>query len=171
MLLILSWLLASCGGGPREVRPTSGAASGTHAAIVIAPFSLGKAKIQDNAEVQAFASQLPDEFPGYVTSFLARDRRQILSAPPAGGEDYLLVEGDFLAITAGSFAARFVVGFGAGRSTVEASWTIKDGLSGGVLGTYRDAAHSGNAYRGMTAVESDARALARVVARTIREHR
>jgi hypothetical protein len=167
LLLSVSLLLGACGGGGREVRTSPRPAGANYAAIVIAPFSLEKAQIQENADVRSFAAGLPEEFPGYVKSFLARERRQILRTPPAGGQDYLLVEGDFTAITAGNFAARFVVGFGAGRSTVEAAWTIRDGRTGAVLASHREAAHSGNAYRGMTAIESDARALAKVVARTI----
>jgi hypothetical protein len=50
---------------------------------------------------------------------------------------------------------------------VAAEWTVKDASTGKVLGEYKKNQHSSSSVRGIHALESDARYLARYVASTI----
>jgi hypothetical protein len=51
------------------------------------------------------------------------------------GEDVLIVEGRFVQIDPGSRAKRYFVGFGAGKSSVKVTGTVKDG-TGRLLATF-----------------------------------
>jgi uncharacterized protein DUF4410 len=68
------------------------------------------------------------------------------AAPPAGGEAVpegaLVVEGKFLKIDPGSRAKRYLGGFGAGKSGVQVTGSLKD-ASGKVLAEFTHMKHSG----------------------------
>ena len=53
----------------------------------------------------------------------------------ASGDDRLIVEGRFVQLDPGSRAKRYFVGFGAGKSSVKVTGTVKDG-AGRVLATF-----------------------------------
>jgi hypothetical protein len=171
VLLGLIAIAVSCG-HPRLGTTPSGAppaaSARRYATVVIRPFSLEGARIQENPRVKEFAVGLPDLLARDIKGYLQSRRNPptvIVGGKPAA--DSLVVEGSFLDITAGSTAARWIVGLGAGRSTVSARWVIKDGASGETLATHEEASHTGGTYTGMTAIESDADALARKVVNTL----
>ncbi len=148
---------------------------GQYTTIVLKEFSLEGAAIQENEDVKAFAQTLPPDFVEWVASYLGSmkvaqkvvvEKAEKGETPPAGA---LVVEGHFTKITAGSTAARWVVGFGAGSSTVGAEWTVKDVGTGKVLNKFNKNQHTSSSVRGIHAVESDARYLAKYVASTIQK--
>ncbi len=147
---------------------------GNYTTIVLKEFSLEGAAIQENADTKDFAQTLPPEFAEWVASYLEsmKVEQKVMvekagkgEAPSAGA---LVVEGRFTKITAGSTAARWVVGWGAGASTCGAEWTVKDS-TGKVLGKFNKNQHTASSVRGIHALESDARFLARYVASTIQK--
>ncbi|MFH0872537.1 MAG: DUF4410 domain-containing protein [bacterium] len=146
---------------------------GKYSTIVLKEFSLEGAAIQDNPDTEAYAESLPTEFSQMVEEFLEvykASQKVVLEKAGKGGASEggaVVVEGRFTKITAGSTAARIVVGWGAGSSTVAAEWTVKDASTGKVLGEYKKNQHSSSSVRGIHALESDARYLARYVASTI----
>jgi hypothetical protein len=144
LLLLGIWMSASL------------AAEGKYSTIILKEFSLEGAAIQENPDTEAFAKGLPSQFSLMVEEFLQ------VPSPQA-----VIVEGRFTKITAGSTAARIVVGLGAGASTVGAEWTVKDATTGKVLGKYNKNQHSSSGVRGIHALESDSRYLAKYVASTI----
>jgi len=166
LVLAVVTLLFSCR-STGSVKP--GASLSKYSAIVISDFSLEGTKIQANPDVEVFAKRLPANFAAMVKDYLdgmGIFRKVVLkkNASSVAGTEYLVLTGKFTKITAGSTAARWVVGFGAGASTVGAKWEVRDGRTGKVLGSWEKNRHTSGAYRGMTAVESDARHLARDVA-------
>jgi hypothetical protein len=146
---------------------------GQYTTIVLKEFSLEGAAIQENEDVKAFAQTLPPDFAEWVSSYLeSMHVSQKVVVEKGKGEvpqGALLVEGRFTKITAGSTAARWVVGWGAGSSTVGAEWTVKDASTGKVVNTFKKNQHTSSSVRGIHAVESDARFLAKYVASTIQK--
>ncbi len=146
-----------------------------YSTIVLKQFSLQGTAIQENEDVKAFAETLPPDFAQWVASYLESMKVapkvvvETAGKIEAAQEGSLLVEGRFTKITAGSTAARWVVGFGAGASTVGAEWTIKDAGSGKVLDKFNKNQHTSSSVRDIHAVESDARYLAKYVASTIQK--
>jgi hypothetical protein len=145
---------------------------GQYTTIVLKEFSLEGAAIQENEDTKAFAQTLPPDFAQWVASYLESMHvsQKVVVEKPGKGEvpqGALLVEGRFTKITAGSTAARWMVGFGAGASTVGAEWTVKDVGTGKVLNKFNKNQHTSSSVRGIHAVESDARYLAKYVASTI----
>lgn len=147
---------------------------GQYTTIVLKEFSLEGAAIQELPDVKDYAQTLPPDFAEWVASYLESmkvahkvvvEKAGKGEAPPAGA---LVVEGHFTKITAGSTAARWVVGWGAGASTCGAEWTVKDS-TGKVLGKFNKNQHTSSSVRGIHALESDARFLARYVASTIQK--
>ncbi|MEW6067823.1 MAG: DUF4410 domain-containing protein [Nitrospirota bacterium] len=140
--------------------------------IVLKDFSLEGTAIQENVDVKAFAGTLPPKFSEMVKEYLvAMKVSQKIVIEKAGEkgsyENPIIVDGSFTKITAGSTAARLLVGFGAGSSTVGAEYTIKDS-SGKELGKFKKNSHTASGVRGIYAIESDARYLAKYVATTIK---
>jgi hypothetical protein len=151
------------------------AEGGKYTTIVLKEFSLEGAAIQELPEVKDYAQTLPPEFSTMVKDFLETMKvSQNVVEEKAGKEgatsaNAVIVEGRFTKISAGSTAARWVVGWGAGASSVGAEWTVKDASTGKELGKYNRNQHTSSAYRGIQAVESDARYLAKYVASTIQK--
>ncbi|MDH7499954.1 MAG: DUF4410 domain-containing protein [candidate division NC10 bacterium] len=144
------------------------AAEGKYSTIILKEFSLEGAAIQENPDTEAFAKGLPSEFSQMVEEFLqAYKVSQNVVRGEGPSTNAVIVEGRFTKITAGSTAARIVVGWGAGSSTVGAEWTVKDATTGKVLGKYNKNQHSSSSVRGIHALESDSRYLAKYVASTI----
>jgi hypothetical protein len=157
-----------------SVQGSMAAESGKYGTIVLREFSLEGAAIQENEDVKAFAQTLPPDFAEWVASYLESmkvSQRVVVDRAGKGEahEGALVVEGKFTKITAGSTAARWVVGFGAGSSTVGAQWTVKDVATGKVLEKFIKNQHTSSSVRGIHAVESDARYLAKYVASTIQK--
>lgn len=153
--------------------PNSLAGEGKYSTIILKEFSLEGAAIQENPDTEIYAKTLPSEFGQMVEEFLEAykvSQKVVLEKGEKGegsSEGAVVVEGRFTKITAGSTAARIVVGWGAGSSTVGAEWTVKDAGTGKVLGSYKKNQHSSSSVRGMDALESDARYLAKYVASTV----
>ncbi len=161
-------VVASCGHPRTRPAATGSAPAQRYASVVIRPFSLEGARIQENPRVKEFAVGMPDLIASDIKGYLlSRRNPPTVSVGGKAGPGTLVVEGAFEDITAGSTAARWIVGMGAGRSTVSARWVIKDGATGETLATYQEASHTGGTYTGMTALESDAEALARKVVNTL----
>jgi hypothetical protein len=66
------------------------------------------------------------------------------AGPPAGA---LVVEGKFTKLDPGSRAKRYLVGFGAGKSTVAVSGTVKDS-AGATLATFSQQRHGAMGFAG-----------------------
>jgi len=146
-----------------------------YSTIVLKEFSLEGAAIQDLPDVKDYAQTLPPDFAEWVAGYLGSMKvpQKVVVEKAGKGEALpegaLVVEGHFTKITAGSTAARWVVGFGAGASTVGAEWTVKDVGTGKVLNKFNKNQHTSSSVRGIHAVESDARYLAKYVASTIQK--
>jgi len=142
-----------------------------YSTIVIKDFSLDGAAIQENNDVKTFAQGLPKQFSEYVKSYVESMRTvdNVVLGSNAGNlsGDYVVIEGNFTKITAGSTAARILVGFGAGSSTVGAQWEVKDGKTGKVLGSFEKNRHTASGFRGAQAVNADAQYLAKDVAKLL----
>jgi len=148
--------------------PASLAAEGKYSTIILKEFSLEGTAIQENPDTESFAKGLPSEFSQMVEEYLqAYKVSQDVLRGEGPSQNAVVVEGRFTKITAGSTAARIIVGFGAGSSTVGAEWTVKDASTGKVLGKYTKNQHSSSEVRGIHALESDSRYLAKYVASTI----
>jgi len=144
------------------------AEGGKYSTIVLKEFSLEGTAIQENPDTEVFAKGLPSEFPEMVEEYLqAYKVSQNVVRGEGPSENAVIVEGRFTKISAGSTAARWIVGMGAGSSTVGAEWTVKDATTGKVLGNYKKNQHSSSSVRGVHALESDSRHLAKYVASTI----
>ena len=157
-----------------SVHGSMAAEVGNYTTIVLKEFSLEGAAIQENEDTKDFAQTLPPEFAGWVASYLEsmKVEQKVVVEKAGKGETphagALVVEGHFTKITAGSTAARWVVGWGAGASTCGAEWTVKDS-TGKVLGKFNKNQHTSSSVRGIHALESDSRFLARYVASTIQK--
>jgi len=141
--------------------------------IVVKDFSLEGAAIQENEDLKAFANGLPKKFSGfvknYVEAYKIADKVVLASSGAKVSGDYLVIEGSFTKITAGSTAARILVGFGAGASTVGAKWDVKDGRTGEVLSSFERNKHTSSGYRGAQAVNADAEYLAKDLAKLLKK--
>jgi len=142
-----------------------------YSTIVIKDFSLDGAAIQENDDVKAFAQGLPKQFSEYVKSDMEslKTAENVVLGSNEGNisGDYVVIEGNFTKVTAGSTAARILVGFGAGSSTVGAKWEVKDGKTGKVLGSFEKNRHTASGFRGAQAVNADAQYLAKDVAKLL----
>jgi len=153
--------------------PASLAAEGKYSTIILKEFSLEGTAIQENPDTEAYAKSLPPEFSqmveGYLESYKVSQKVVLEKAGKgeASSEGAVIVEGHFTKITAGSTAARWIVGLGAGASGVGAEWTVKDASTGKELGKYNKMQRTSSSVRGIHALESDARYLAKYVASTI----
>ena len=144
------------------------AEGGKYSTIVLKEFSLEGTAIQENPDTEAYAKSLPPEFSQMVEEFLEAYRvSQKVVRGEGPSENAVIVEGRFTKITAGSTAARWVVGLGAGSSGVGAEWTVKEASTGKELGKYTKMQRTSSSVRGIHAIESDARYLAKHVASTI----
>jgi len=140
--------------------------------IVIKEFSLEGAKIQENEDTKAFAETLPTDFARTLKAYLedmSLVDNVVIYKEGEVYEDAVIVEGYFTKVTAGSTAARLIVGFGAGASTVGAQWKVKDAQTEKELGSFERNAHSASGVRGALALRSDSQYLAKYVAKTIKK--
>jgi hypothetical protein len=141
---------------------------GKYSTIVLKDFSLEGTAIQENPDTEVYAKGLPPEFSQMVEEFLeAYKVSQNVLRGTGPSENAVIVEGRFTRITAGSTAARIIAGWGAGSSGVGAEWTVKDASTGKELGKYTKMQRTSSSVRGIDALESDARYLAKHVASTI----
>jgi hypothetical protein len=116
--------------------------------IVIKPFDASGANLgtggKDGKETrQAEAKKMQDEGPKRLAERLAATLNesksfkqvQVAKADEAVPEGGVVIEGKFLTIDPGSRAKRYFAGFGAGKSSVEVSGSIKD-ATGRTLATF-----------------------------------
>jgi len=140
--------------------------------IVIKEFSLEGARIQENADTKAFAETLPTDFARTLKAYLedmSLAENVVIYKEGEVYENAVIVEGNFTKITAGSTAARIIVGFGAGSSTVGAQWKVKDAQTEKELGSFEKNSHSASGVTGAMALRSDSQYLAKYVANTIKK--
>jgi hypothetical protein len=114
--------------------------------VVVGPFSAtdddlavkmkGKELSKDTKEMQGAAPHvLSSKFVSDLKKMGPYTAVSMLEAGAAAPENALVIEGRFIELDPGSRAARYVVGFGAGKSAVSVSGTVKDS-AGTVLATF-----------------------------------
>jgi hypothetical protein len=114
--------------------------------VVVRPFSAtdddlavkmkGKELSKDTKEMQGAAPHvLSSKFVSDLKKMGPYTAVSMLEAGAAAPENALVIEGRFIELDPGSRAARYVVGFGAGKSAVSVSGTVKDS-AGTVLATF-----------------------------------
>lgn len=146
-----------------------------YSTLVIEEFSLDGAAIQENVDVKAYANGLPPKFATMIKDYLVAmgvKPEMIVLAPSGKGggkPNALVVKGNFVKVTGGSTVARMLVGFGAGRSAVEAKWDVVS-PKGEKLGSYHENSATASGATAQVALESDSRHLARYVATMITKH-
>ena len=159
--LLAVLFLVSCGANASA--PTK-----PYAEIIIRPFSVSGAGIQDNPEVKAYAAGLPDEFSSLIKEYLAEygaGHPVIINGTIAPGPGAVYVEGFFTDITTGSSASHTIGDFTGAKTTLRAHWAVI-GPDGGKE-THSETSHSSNEGKGALALRSDARRLAKHVAASI----
>jgi uncharacterized protein DUF4410 len=114
-------------------------------AIVIKPFSATDSDLGTGGEGgkdtrKAEAKQIQEQGPGILGDAFVAKLKELgppaaVSSAASGAADAVVVEGKFTTIDPGSRTKRYFVGFGAGKSIVEVSGTIKTGDK--VLATFK----------------------------------
>lgn len=113
--------------------------------IVIRDFSTEDAKIHKDAVIQDYAKKLPGHLSDMVSEHL-KDmglfKKVVRYEKGKSYGDAVILEGKFTKITPGSTAAKLIVGFGAGSSTLGAEGELKDSKTGDVLASFEHNRHS-----------------------------
>lgn len=146
-----------------------------YSTIVLKDFSLEDAKIHKDMDVQIYAKKLPTHLSDMITEYLKEMGlfKKILRYEDGKSyEDAIILEGRFTKITPGSTAAKLIVGFGAGSSTVGAKGQMMDSKTGEVLASFEHNRHSPFSVapgRPEQILEADAKNLAKDIASFIKK--
>jgi len=139
-----------------------------YSTIVLKDFSLDDTKIHKDMDVQIYAKKLPANLSDMINDYLKEMKlfKKIVKYEEGKSyEDAIIIEGRFTKITPGSTAAKLVVGFGAGSSTVGAEGKIKNTKTEEVLASFEHNRHSPFSVapgRPEAILDSDAKILQRI---------
>lgn len=116
-----------------------------YSTIVLKNFSLEDAKIHKDMDVQIYAKKLPENLSNMISEYLKEMnlfKKVVRYEEGKSYENAIVLDGKFTKITPGSTAAKIIVGFGAGSSTVGAEGKIKDKKTGETLASFEHNRHS-----------------------------
>lgn len=146
-----------------------------YSTIVLKDFSLEDTKIHKDMDVQIYAKKLPANLSDMISEYLKEMnlfKKVVRYEEGKSYENAIILEGRFTRITPGSTAAKFVVGFGAGSSTVGAEGKIKDTKTGNALASFEHNRHSPFSVapgRPEYILDADAKNLAKDIATFIKK--
>lgn len=146
-----------------------------YSTIVLKDFSLEDAKIHKDMDVQIYAKKLPANLSDMISEYLKEMnlfKKVVRYEEGKSYENAIILEGRFTKITPGSTAAKLVVGFGAGSSTVGAEGKIKDTKTGEALASFEHNRHSPFSVapgRPEAILDSDAKNLAKDIVKFIQK--
>lgn len=116
-----------------------------YSTIVLKNFSIEDAKIHKDMDVQIYAKKLPENLSNMISEYLKEMnlfKKIVRYEEGKSYENAIVLEGKFTKVTPGSTAAKIIVGFGAGTSTVGAEGKVKDAKTGNVLASFEHNRHS-----------------------------
>jgi hypothetical protein len=146
-----------------------------YSTIVLKDFSLEDTKIHKDMDVQIYAKKLPANLSNMISEYLKEMglfTKIVRYEEGKSYEDAIILEGRFTKITPGSTAAKLIVGFGAGSSTVGAEGEIKESKTGDVLASFEHNRHSPFSVapgKPEQILEADAKNLAKDIASFIKK--
>lgn len=146
-----------------------------YSTIVLKDFSLEDTKIHKDMDVQIYAKKLPAHLSDMINEYLKEMglfKKIVRHEEGKSYENAIVLEGKFTKITPGSTAAKIVVGFGAGSSTVGTEGKMKDNKTGEVLASFEHNRHSPFSVapgRPDQILEADAKNMAKDIASFIKK--
>jgi hypothetical protein len=146
-----------------------------YSTIVLKNFSLEDAKIHKDMDVQIYAKKLPENLSNMISEYLKEMnlfKKVVRYEEGKSYENAIVLDGKFTKISPGSTAAKFVVGFGAGSSTVGAEGNLKEAKTGNVLASFEHNRHSPFSVapgRPEIILDSDAKNLAKDIVRFLQK--
>jgi len=164
VLVCIAWVLAACAGPSGPERSASTGYRASDEAITVVEFSQEDARGQYNAPHDDFGLRVAEEIAGAL-----RKRGHRAEAVPASAvsENPIIVRGRIVLIDAGSRAARYWAGFGAGAAKFGVEGSVQ-GADGAELPRFSDERRASGTwnYGGGSSVELVQKCL-RVVAEDI----